>query len=78
MNIIFQHPVVLLSDLICRGSLEFATSCGVRKLLVRHVVTFLFLQVPTLQGHNEVDTFMQLLQCVIFYSSLFSNLKFCS
>jgi hypothetical protein len=26
MNIIFQHSVALVNDLICRGSLEFATS----------------------------------------------------
>jgi hypothetical protein len=41
-NIIFQHPVALVNDLTCRGSLEGATSCCGRRLLVSYVVTFTY------------------------------------
>jgi hypothetical protein len=43
MNIIFQYPVALVNDLICRGSLEFATSCRARKLLVGPLLYHFFI-----------------------------------
>jgi hypothetical protein len=40
-DIIFQHTVALFHDLICVGSLEVATYCNARRLLVCCNVTLL-------------------------------------
>jgi hypothetical protein len=38
-NIIFQHPVALVNDLICRGGAGDANSCRARRLCVCYLVT---------------------------------------
>jgi hypothetical protein len=40
-DIVFQHPVALLKDLICKDSLEGATSYYACRLLMCYVVTLL-------------------------------------
>jgi hypothetical protein len=51
-----QHPVVLVGDSICRGSLEGASSCCFCRLLVHYIVTSM--ACFDLKGHHQVDTFM--------------------
>jgi hypothetical protein len=41
-NTIFQHSVVPVDSLICKGNLQGATSCSVRILLVCYLVTFFY------------------------------------
>jgi hypothetical protein len=40
-NIIFQHPVALVNDLVSRGSPQGATSSRARRLLLCYFVTLL-------------------------------------
>jgi hypothetical protein len=57
MDWIDLHSVAISSDLICRVSLEGATSCHAFGLLMCYVVTFYMLLLPhfsTLQGHHQV------------------------
>jgi hypothetical protein len=78
-NIILYFSIKLhwLTVLICVGTLEGATSCRARSLLVCYAVTFLYtilLHVSTLPDHQRVDTFTQLLHSIVSYSPLFQNL----
>lgn len=41
LNIMFQHPIAVVNDLICRGSLEGVISLRARRLLVCSFITFL-------------------------------------
>jgi hypothetical protein len=61
-DIIFQHPVALVNNLVCMGNLDAANSCHAHRLLVCYVASVLQMSLVQhifiLHGHHQVDAFM--------------------
>jgi hypothetical protein len=74
INIVFQHPVALVNDLICRVSFEGTASCCVCRLVVCHAVMYYrcyFYNIFDLVRSSSGRYFCELLHCIAFFSSLF-------